>query len=213
MWYYLYSISCEHKEKIVKKFAFTLSEALVTLAILGVLAAILIPVLDNIRPDKDKLTYKKALYSLQKALSSAMDSDVFPNTANSAAYWKDERIEPEAFCEAVAESLNVAGDVNCKIPSGSSSFVNPNFTTNDGIRFWGLEGKFTSDDRTIYADRALSQNEINTLETKRGRSADDLGLKIRVGYDGRVDTPDTDEFEFENGLIEMSLQATEGNLQ
>ncbi len=195
-----------------RKFAFTLAEALVTLAILGVLAALLIPVLESSRPDKDKLTYKKALYTMQKALSQAMDSDSFPNTANSAAYWKDTKIEPEAFCESVAESLNIAGNVNCNIPAGSSSFANPNFTTNDGIRYWGLEGKFTSDNRTIYADRALSKNEINSLEKTRGRDADDLGLKIRVGYDGRVDTPDTDEFELENGLVDMSLQSSEGNL-
>ena len=48
------SHKCEYKELLMKK-AFTLSEALITLAILGVLAAILIPVLDNVRPDKDKI--------------------------------------------------------------------------------------------------------------------------------------------------------------
>lgn len=196
----------------MKKNAFTLSEALVTLAIIGVLAAILIPVLDNVHPDKDKITYKKALYTMQKALSNAMDSDSFPVTINSAAYWRDEKIEPAAFCEAIAESLNVSGKVNCNIPEGSSSYTNPNFITNDGIRFWGLEGKYTGNNRTIYVDRNISENEINTLSGKRGRSADDLGLKIRVGYDGRIDTPDTDEFEFENGLVDMSLQSSEGNL-
>ena len=54
--------------------AFTLSEALVTLAIIGVLAAILIPVINNVRPDKDKIAYKKAIYSLSNAVSNAMDS-------------------------------------------------------------------------------------------------------------------------------------------
>ena len=71
------------------KKAFTLSEALVTLAIIGVLAAILIPVIDNVRPDKDKITYKKALYSMQSAVSNAMDSTVYSMAANSSAYWKD----------------------------------------------------------------------------------------------------------------------------
>lgn len=199
------------------KKAFTLSEALVTLAIIGVLAAILIPVIDNVRPDKDKITYKKALYSLQNAISNAMDSAVYSVVANSAAYWKDSNIEPEAFCEAIADSLNTTGKINCKpaeLPGGKSSYTDPNFITTDGIRFWGLEGKFPADERVIYVDRGLGVRELATISSKRGKaSADDaLGLKIRVGYDGRVDTPDEASYEFENGLIEQSLQATEGKM-
>lgn len=190
--------------------AFTLSEALVTLAIIGVLAAILLPVLDTVRPDKDKVTYKKALYNLQNAVSNAMDSAVYSVAANSAAYWKDENIAPEAFCESIAESLNTVGQVRCDGAPGTSSYTNPNFITTDGIRYWGLEGKFPSDERTIYVDRAISSREVATLASKRGSAHVDPGLKIRVGYDGRIDTPDTDAYEFENGLIEQSLQATDG---
>ena len=50
------------------KKAFTLSEALITLAIIGVMASILIPTLNNAKPDKDKITYKKALYTVQSAV-------------------------------------------------------------------------------------------------------------------------------------------------
>ena len=189
------------------KKAFTLSEALVTLAIIGVLAAILIPVIDNVRPDKDKITYKKALYSMQSAVSNAMDSTVYSMAANSSAYWKDENISDSAFCEAVADALNTAGRVDCE---SVSSYESPIFITTDGVRYWGLEGKFVDDTRTIYVDRGLGTNELRTIAAKRGK--DGLGLQIRVHYDGKVDTPAEDSFEFENELIENSLQVSAGKM-
>lgn len=193
--------------------AFTLSEALITLAIIGVLAAILIPVIDNVRPDKDKITYKKALYSMQSAISNAMDSTLYSMAANSSAYWKDENVGDEDFCEAVADALNTSGRVDC---IGPSSYVNPNFITTDGIRYWGLEGKFTGDNRTIYVDRALGTKELQTIAAKRGKIGDGTGLQIRVRYDGKIDTPestDSENFDFENELIENSLQVTAGKMQ
>lgn len=206
------------------KKAFTLSEALVTLAILGILAAILIPVIDEGRPDKDKITYKKALYTLQNAVTNAMDSTFYEVTANSMANWDDPAIQENgdgSFCGIIADMVNTAGQVDCT-GTAASSYANPNFITTDGIRFWGLEGKNWDSDgrRTIFIDRNLSTNDMRNLESGILRLADqqyrEPGLRIRVYKDGKVTTglneDDDEKFEYENDMIEESLQVTNSRL-
>lgn len=205
------------------KKAFTLSEALVTLAIIGVLAAILIPVINNVRPDKDRITYKKALYSLQSAVSNAMDSTEYTMASNSAAYWMDDGIDPDGFCRSIADTLNTAGRVNCTTSGHAcadpthSCYESPNFITNDGIRYWGLEGRFSSTNpvKTIYVDRKLTSGEVQKIGEGRdllGRKG--YGLKIQVRYDGKVGTDmatvENGDFNYENDLIEESLQVSAG---
>lgn len=186
------------------KKSFTLSEALITLAIIGVLAAILIPVADSARPDKDQLAYKKALYSIQGAMANAMESQVYTLASNTEAYWKADEVPEDGFCTSMADALNTTGSVNCSI---TSSYDNPNFITTDGTRYWGLEGKFPAgvNSRTIYVDRKLSQSDLNNLKNRRGRAGNGVdysGLRINIRYDGKVGTTGDESFDFENELLQ-----------
>ncbi len=207
----------------IKKKAFTLSEALVTLAILGVLAAILIPVLDNVRPDKDRIMYKKAMYAMQGAVSSVMD-EITAVATNTSAYWADTSVGEKDFCKKVANSLNLRGGDLCeqnywanedptKYIKGSNE---PDFITTDGVMWWGLaQYKFGYDPNP---DNPHNANEMyspihNIYITRKDQynSAGDMKdgykpLKILVRYDGRVGTGTGSDWGAENEFIEDSLK-------
>ena len=64
-----------------RKFGFTLAEVLITLGIIGVVAAITLPVVINKTQEKElKVGYKKAYSDMQKALSDGIFEQVFTRT-------------------------------------------------------------------------------------------------------------------------------------
>ncbi|MBQ3642869.1 type II secretion system protein [bacterium] len=215
------------------KKAFTLSEALITMAVIGILAAVLIPVMSKAKPDKDKIVYKKAIYAVQAGMQHA-NNHLLNDTGISlepGKMWDDSHVPDDYFCEQMADAMNTAGAINCN-PSGSgSTYASPNFETTDGIRIWGLEGKITGGPeeestskenssygyKTIRVDRVMDETEVKKYMAYRNAQDSSFpappateatnsnpGLKLRLRSDGKVTT--LPSWEYENKLINTSFQ-------
>ena len=115
----------------MKKRAFTMIEVLITLAIVGVISALMIPAINKIRPDENKMMYLKAYDSLVEAVhglanNKSLYSDISTRNVNAIGF------VPQVF--AVTYNLSDFPFIDDNMPS------NPNFRTND---FTGLS-KFGS---------------------------------------------------------------------
>lgn len=124
---------------------FTLAELMVCLAIISVIATLLMPAINNLRPNKSKVMFKKAYYLAERIVSEMVnDEDLYPfvedkvgfdNTAqitiNGVNYGGDNK-----FCRLFAQKLNTLennAEINCN--GGASFDGNPSFTTTDGVEW------------------------------------------------------------------------------
>ena len=63
----------------MKKKAFTLAEVLIALGIMGIIAAVAIPIANQIKPDETKTMYLRAYNALLKQTNAiAYDSAIYP---------------------------------------------------------------------------------------------------------------------------------------
>lgn len=108
-----------------KKSGFTLAELMIVLTILGIVAAVLTPIIFNAAPDENKLKFKKAYYTLQRTTDAVLNSDTYPEGDMSRVSNAD-----KTFCYAFSDMLNTMYD-NCegtsaiKVNSGNAFVYNP----------------------------------------------------------------------------------------
>ena len=148
----------------MKRKGFTLAEILISLAIIGIIAAIGFPAVNSMKPDKNKIMYLKVYDELRNEISSLVsDSSLFPackddgedgiecashpllNTMlpvnkrfNASKYEGNEKL-----CNLIAYYLNTS-DTNCSDSTysfNSASFntdfnSKKSFTTQNGIQWW-----------------------------------------------------------------------------
>ena len=148
----------------MNKKGFTLAEILISLAIIGIIAAIGFPAVNSMKPDKNKIMYLKVYDELRNEIASlTADSSLFPACKDDGGDGVECGSHPllntmkpvnkkfsgsnfegnKKLCNLVAYYLNV-DDANCSDSTysfNSGSFnadfdSKKSFTTQNGIQWW-----------------------------------------------------------------------------
>ena len=162
---------------------FTIAETLVTLAIIGVVAAVVFPVLNDTKPNEEMIMLKKSYFNTARVISELInDEDLYPEYdeeaeqsgfANSAAatYNSSSYSGASKFCNLFAAKLNAAGTVNCNARIGLNN--GGNFRTLDGV-VWSMPfGNFSGKE---YIAVDVNGTKINNCSLQSSKSGNVGGL-------------------------------------
>lgn len=122
----------------------TLAEVLVTLTIVGVAAALTIPIIKGIIPSTNKAMFRREYNTLQRAVADMLDDDtIYPEhlttTTGGSTYQRgfNYTTDPTGtagaknkFCYYLAKELNLNGSETC--PAATTSTITKFATTIDG---------------------------------------------------------------------------------
>ena len=198
----------------MKSRAFTMAELLVTMSIIGVIAAITIPIIRGINPNNEMVMFKKTYFIASRTINELInDEDYYPEADTNvgsgfshvdlrdvglpqATYNGRQYSGASKFCGLFASKLNISGDfdpnVNC---NGRRSLdAGGNFETTDGVRWSMPFGTFAGGSELILVD-------VNGNKQNNCGEAPDFGgnvcaagvepdrFAIRVFRDGRIEVP------------------------
>lgn len=111
------------------KNGYTLTEALVTMIILGVIAALTIPVIAMRFGNNNNVLYKTAFLTAHNTVSDlAQDLNLYPSGLLDIPASGN-------FCTNFASRINTIGTVNCALDRAYALGV-PNFTTTNGMKWY-----------------------------------------------------------------------------
>lgn len=126
--------------------AFTLAETLITLAVIGIIAAMVVPEIMKTSPDTNVILFKKAYSTIETVISNMInDESIYPSLSidtvanvprgfnNTAAVANG---TANKFCYYLADQMDTIGTVTC--PTTAVSTIPPakSFTTTDGIDWY-----------------------------------------------------------------------------
>lgn len=197
----------------MKKQGFTLGEVAITIAVVGFLAAMFLPMIKNAIPNQEQIMFKKAYYLTERSVSELInDEDYYPESdeADAKLYFANtvkirskgkEYQGTTKFCELFALKLNKASTVSCT----TKTFVNGSkpvgtLTATDSV-VWILPITDFADETTaekIYMD-VNGDKKPNCFYNKTSCKAPDR-FTIKVYQDGRVEADGTMEVEYLNKI-------------
>lgn len=148
--------------------AFTLSEIMVTLAVVAILASIMLPVINKTSPNKQKSLFKKAYYVAERMVYEIVnDEELYPSSSTSVGLDNVNKIEylgqdfgskdneakkKSKFCEIFAKKVNTSSDaVHCDA-SHSEFAEGPSFKTTDGVAWYMPYTDFKESPQVIKVD-------------------------------------------------------------
>lgn len=149
--------------------AFTLGEVLVVIGLIGVIAALLMPTLSQMQPDRRKLMFRKAYSTVDRIVTELVNDDTFypealgkvgfDNTTtdlNITANALNGMTEQTKFCRLFAFKVNTLDDGTIHCPStlsdahASGAGSVPSFTTTEGIEYYIPNSNFAADMRLYF---------------------------------------------------------------
>lgn len=128
--------------------AFTLAEVMITMAILGILASVLLPAVSKVRPNENKALFKKAYYVAERMVSELVnDESLYPmgegtsvglDNVSEVTYDGKTYKGNDKFCKLFAAKVNTINDnISCVAGSSVPTDSNvPSFITTDGIAWY-----------------------------------------------------------------------------
>lgn len=147
-----------------RSLAFSLGEVLVTLAVIGVIAAIILPAVKQTQPDRQKVLFKKAYSNIERVVTEIINDDYLYPEATKTDGTPYEGLDNTSmveinddtttyrgnnkFCNLMALKLNTIStdDIHCPgTPGGNGSYGTPSFITNEGIAYYIPSTDFATD--------------------------------------------------------------------
>lgn len=178
---------------MAKKKGFTLSEVMIAMTVLGVIAAILVPVVMKAMPQNNKVLFRKAYSTIEKSVSSMIsdetnypsDLTIVPTPPGTTSYSRGfnnttaTTNTSNKFCYFLADQLNLNGAATL---IGTGATGNSTFTTTDGIA-WTIYTPVS--DTTNNTSQTLANVSTTAVQFPIGATAANSYLtKIIVDVNG-----------------------------
>lgn len=188
----------------IKKFAFTLAETLLTMAIIGVVMALMLRSISRVNPDKDKVLFIKSYHSIEAAVANIIsDASKYDQNTDTNSDFSSlplptayATINGTVYCTSEWKADSSTG-VSCSKPDitqsnalcyflaeqinhlgepncGSSADV-PNFKTTNGVCFYNWESFGTDFIEGVVDPRCKGEGGYKIKVFKDGKMTVDKG--------------------------------------